>query len=416
MGYGIFHDRIFGNLFGNVAADPPFETGVQNLPNAGSSIATLATLPPPATQPAPSASVPDQALTSAVILDPNLKTPYSQAWNVGVQRDLGHGMTLEVNYVGSTTHRLARSVDGDPPQPALVAAAHANGTLPTNVSGQALRLGPLAGLPEVTGNLAFFEPIEIKSIGNATYNGLQSVFHKRLGHGIDFQAAYTWSHAIDDANDPLVAPGGDRNIARNSFNLHEDRGSSDFDLRHRAIINFVYELPFGPGTAHLNHGFAGRALGGWELAGLSTLQSGHPFDLFSSRDSEYTGLSNRPDLIAYPSIPSDALRNQTGPPVTDFAVQPFGRPGNLGRNTFTGPRYYDTDLTLLKNTRITERMNLQFRAEVYNIFNRIQFVNPDASGDTLSNPGTFGQSVATITQPDGTTSARQIQLALKMIF
>jgi hypothetical protein len=73
-------------------------------------------------------------------------------------------------------------------------------------------------------------------------------------------------------------------------------------------------------------------------------------------------------------------------------------------------------LTLLKNTRITERMNLQFRAEVYNVFNRIQFVNPDASGDTLSNPGTFGQSEATITQPDGTTSARQIQLALKMIF
>jgi hypothetical protein len=428
-GYGMFHDRIFGNLFGNVTADPPFETGVQNLPNAGFSsgapLVTLTTLPPPATQPTPSASVPDQSLLSAVILDPNLKTPYSQAWNVGVQRELGHGMSWEVNYVGSGTHRLARSVDGNPPQPALIAAAQAAGTLPTIAdcnsgtpcpSGQALRLGPFVGLPQVTANLAFFEPIVIKSIGNSTYNGLQSTFHKRFGQGLDLQIAYTWSHAIDDANDPIIAPGGDRNIARNSFNLHEDRGSSDFDLRHRAIVNFLYQLPFGAGHQFFNHGIGARVFGGWELAGLSTLQSGHPYDIFSNRDSLLTGLSNRPDLVGNPSIPSGSPRNQVGPPVSAFARQPFGRPGNLGRNTFTGPRYYDTDVILIKDTKIAERMSLQFRAEVYNLFNRIQFLNPDASGDTLSNPGTFGQSVATITQPDGTTSARQIQLALKLIF
>ena len=121
-------------------------------------------------------------------------------------------------------------------------------------------------------------------------------------------------------------------------------------------------------------------------------------------------------MIGDPSIPSGSARNQVGPPVTAFAVQPFGRPGNLGRNTFTGPRYYDTNLTLLKNTRITERINLQFRAEAYNVFNRIQFDNPGAAGDTLASKGTFGQSLSTLTQPDGTTSARQIQLALKLIF
>ncbi|MBV9769993.1 MAG: hypothetical protein JOZ32_10505 [Bryobacterales bacterium] len=198
--------------------------------------------------------------------------------------------------------------------------------------------------------------------------------------------------------------------------MHENRGSSDFDLRHRLIVNFLYELPVGAGHAHFNSGFGARVLGGWELAGLSTFQSGHPFDIYSSRDSEYTGFTNRPDLVGNPSIPADAPRNQTGPPITAFAVQPFGRPGTLGRNTFTGPRYYDTDVTLLKNTKLTERINVQFRAEVYNVFNRIQFVNPDASGDTLSSPGTFGQSLETITQPDGTTSARQIQLALKLLF
>ena len=417
MGYGIFHDRIFGNLFGNVAANPPFETGFQNFPNAGASLVTLGTLPAPATLPSPSASVAvDSYLQGAVILDPNLRTPYSQAWNVGVQHDFGHGITLEVNYVGSGTHRLSRSVDGNPPQPALVAAAQADGSLPTTVSGGTLRIAPLVGLPQVTANTAFIEPIEIKSIGNATYNGLQTTFHKRFGQGLDVQVAYTWSHAIDDANDPLVAPGGDRNIARNSFNLHEDRGSSDFDLRHRAIINFLYEVPFGVGHQYFNHGVGARVLGGWEIGGLSTLQSGHPFDIYSSRDSEYTGLTNRPDLVGDPFIPSGSPRNQTGPPASAFARQPFGRPGNLGRNTFTGPRYYDTDLTLIKNTRITERFNLQFRTEVFNVFNRIQFVNPGTAGDTISNPASFGQSFATITQPDGTTSARQIQLALKLIF
>ena len=203
-----------------------------------------------------------------MILDPNLRTPYSQAWNVGVQHDFGHGITLEVNYVGSGTHRLSRSVDGNPPQPALVAAAHADGSLPTTVSGGTLRIAPLVGLPQVTANTAFIEPIEIKSIGNATYNGLQTTFHKRFGQGLDVQVAYTWSHAIDDANDPLVAPGGDRNIARDSFNLRLDRGSSDFDLRHRAIINFLYELPFGVGHQYLNHGVGRtgpRGLGDWRL-------------------------------------------------------------------------------------------------------------------------------------------------------
>jgi hypothetical protein len=279
-----------------------------------------------------------------------------------------------------------------------------------------LRIAPLLGLPQVTGNQAFDEPIVIRSIGNGTYNGLQSVFNKRFSHGVQFQAAYTYSHAIDDAADPLLAPGGNRNIARNSFNLHEDRGSSDYDLRHRLITNYLYELPFGPGHSHFSQGFLARALGGWQLSGLSAFQSGHPFDIYSSRDSEYTGLSNRPDLVGNPSIPSGSLRNQVGPPVSAFAKQPFGRPGNLGRNVFTGQRYYNTDVNLLKNTKITERINLQFRAEVYNIFNRTQFDIPGTASDTLSFPGTFGQSLGTLSQPDGTTSARQIQLALKLIF
>ena len=159
-----------------------------------------------------------------------------------------------------------------------------------------------------------------------------------------------------------------------------------------------------------------RSLGGWELSGLSTFQSGHPMDLFSSRDSQYTGLSNRPDLVGNPAIPAGAPRNEVGPPLSAFAVQPFGRAGNLGRDVFTGPTFYNTDVSLIKSTKFKERFNLQFRAEIYNVFNRIQFNQLDGTGNTLTAPGTFGLADSTLTQPDGTTSARQIQLALKLLF
>ncbi|MFL6417621.1 MAG: carboxypeptidase regulatory-like domain-containing protein [Bryobacteraceae bacterium] len=418
-GYGIFHDRVFGNLFTNLKGNPPFVAGVQNFPNQNfpSSLVTLGGLGQLATQPAPSAAVQDGSLLSGIsILDPLLRNPQTQSWNAGVQRQIAGGMTFEIDYVGSNTHYLFRSVDGNPPLPWLVSAAQANGTLPRSVSGGTLRIAPLVGLPQVTGNLAFVQPIVIRSVGNSTYNGLQMMLRRQFSRGVQFQAAYTWSHAIDDAADPLIATGGNRTTARNSFNLKEDRGSSDYDLRHRLILNYLFQLPFGPGHARFSQGFASKLLGGWELSGLSTFQSGHPFSIYSGRDSEYTGLTNRPDLVRDPSIPANAPRNQVGPPVTAFATQPFGRPGNLGRNTFTGARYFNTDLNLIKNTRLSETVNLQFRAECYNVLNRIQFDLPNTSSNSIASPGTFGQSLSTIVQPDGTTSARQIQLALKLIF
>ena len=154
---------------------------------------TLSSLAPPPTQQAPSASVPDGSLLSGIsVIDPNLKTPYTGSWNAGIQARSRTLVDAPVNHGVRSSHRLLRSVDGNPPLPALVAAAQANGTLPTTVSGAALRFAPLIGLPQVTGNLAFEEPIIIKSIGNATYNALQTTFHKRFNNEL-VQAAYTWS-------------------------------------------------------------------------------------------------------------------------------------------------------------------------------------------------------------------------------
>ncbi len=141
MGYGIFHDRIFGNIFTNLKGDPPFVNNVQNYPNVNfangiGSPVLVESVPTPATQPAPTATLDEGGYISGItVLSRTIKNPYTQSWNAGIQRQLGNGMTLEVNYVGSGSHRLLRSVDGNPPLPWLVAADQANGTLDPSIFG-----------------------------------------------------------------------------------------------------------------------------------------------------------------------------------------------------------------------------------------------------------------------------------------
>jgi hypothetical protein len=264
-----------------------------------------------------------------------------------------------------------------------------------------------------TKNTAFDEPALVKSIGNSTYHAFEAKFTRRLQHGVHFQAAYTWSHSIDDASDPLVAGFSSRSFPRNSLNLREERGDSDFDVRQRLILNYVFELPFGKGRTYLRNGITGRVLEGWQLAGISVFQSGLPYDVFGGVDTEHTAFNSRPDVIGSTSIPSGSDRTQTGPSVTSFATAQFGLPGNYGRNSLVGPGTINTDLVLSKEQSLSERMSAQLRFEFYNVFNRVQFFQP---GNSIDDPGTFGISSATITRPDGTSSNRQIQVALKLRF
>jgi hypothetical protein len=171
----------------------------------------------------------------------------------------------------------------------------------------------------------------------------------------------------------------------------------------------------------LNSGFAGRVLEGWQWSGITSYQSGHPYDVFYNVDVEHTGLSGRGTLISNAGLPAGHLRTQTGRPLSDFCVNellpscqpPFGVPGNVGRNHFTGPGYADWDMVLSKNMSITERAKLQLRAEAYNVFNRVQFGQPD---NLLQDTKTFGFSSGTLSQNDGTTTARQLQFGLKLTF
>jgi hypothetical protein len=423
--YGIFHDRIFANLFGNARGNPPFEQDVSLYPNSLSE-GLLPNLQPIPTQTS-STTVPDYSFLSPVLIDRNLKMPYSQNWNFGVQQELPGNVTFEINYVGSKGTRLLRVVDGNPPQPDLVNQlvafcsdpSNAYGCSPSDLQFNVLRYGSLYGITpfDTVNNNAFLGASVNKSIAFSTYHSLQTKISKRMSRNFQVNGAYTWSHAIDNASDPLVAGAGSRSYPRNSFNLAAERGNSDFDLRHRLVIDYILNIPLGPGHRFLSSGVLGKVFESWELAGISTFQTGHPYTAFGNVDTEHTTLSSRLDLVGKPVKATgecSALAGcPTGVSIDAFGIAPFGRGGNSGRNSFFGPGYSNWDMVLSKRTKVHESVNLETRFEIFNLFNQVQFGMP---GSSWSNPGTFGISNSTLTRPDGTTSARQIQVAMKLHF
>src|SRR5439155_23924560 len=206
---------------------------------------------------------------------------------------------------------------------------------------------------------------------------------------------------------------GNRSFPRNSLNLGPERGNSDFDVRHRAVINFIYQPNLGRGRGYWNSGAIGRLMEGWQVSGIGTFQTGLPFDVFGSRDSQHTGVSDRATLIGPKGIPSGAGRTQTGPALSSFEQTSFDFASNLTRNQFYGPGVNNWNFVLSKDQGITERLKLQLRFEFYNLFNRVWFRQPD---NLISDVGSFGTSTATATQPGASTSARQIQFGLEMLF
>ena len=403
-GYGIFHDRVFGNLFGNARSSPPFEQALflgigDILPN----------VPPPATV-TTTATLNDGDLGGPfVIFDKHFQTPLVQSWNFGVQRVVLPTLTVEVNYVGQHGTHLFRDVDGNPPQPAKIAALIAAGANPARLQGQALRFST-----NTVNNTALFEPLVQKSIANSHYDGLQLNITKQLSNGLQIQGSYTYSHAIDDASDPIDPTAGNRGLPRNSFNLRPERGNSDFDVRHRAVINYIYELPVGRGKVHLSGGAVGRALEGWQLSGITIFSSGVPYDIFGNRDDQHTGLTDRVNLIGDPSNhPAGSDKTHTGPAVSSFALAPFGTVPNVTRNRFIGPGEINFDAVLQKTTSLSERFKLVLRFESYNLFNHVHFDQP---GNLFQNTGTFGISSSEVARPDGTTGARQLQASASFHF
>jgi hypothetical protein len=436
--FGMFHDRVFGNLFEDARANPPFQQSYANQDLFPPSAVPLSSLTAPPTVPT-SATVtnidPITGLGGQIypdLFDPNFHTPYSENWNFGIERQLTQSLTLEVNYVGVRGLRLFRIVDGNPPQPAKIAALEAYCQAPnpyncvdtptaSTLTGANLWLGYEFGvLPfDAANNTAFEEPFSTpganlnKSIAQSYYNALQLNLTHRLSHGVQVQGAYTWSHSLDGASDPFVAAVGNRNLPRNSFDLRNEYGNSDFDVRQRLSINFVYQPSLGRGRAYLSHGAVGRMMEGWQLAGITTFQTGLPYEIFGNVQNQHTGLSDRAEIIGNPAIPAGHPRLQTGPPLSAFRNAYYDFASNLSRNRFYGPGVNNWNVSAIKDQSLSDRFKLQLRFEFYNLFNRVQFGQPD---NLIGDTGTFGTSSSQVGQPDGTTGARQIQFAMKLLF
>jgi hypothetical protein len=308
-----------------------------------------------------------------------------QHWNFNIERQLWRASVLEVAYVGSKGTKLLTARDINQPQPSV--------------------LPP--GLPFVPRPDPRFDDIDLlESRANSSYNAMQVRFQQRLTRGFSALASYTWSKSIDDASN-FFSSAGDPNFPQNSFNVAAERGRSNFDVAHRLNVSYSYAFP-----SRKYDGVAGTLFNGWETYGIVTLQTGRPFTvaLLSEIDNSGTGRSilgfganDRPNLVGNPEL-SDPTTLQWFNTAA-FAFPPPGTFGNAGRNILDGPGFQNVNASLLKNTRITERVNLQFRAEAFNLFNHPNFNLPD---NFLGSP-TFGR-ITSARDP------RHIQFGLKLLF
>jgi hypothetical protein len=308
-------------------------------------------------------------------VNPAFNNAYMQSWNLNLQRQVRPDLNLMVGYFGSKgTHLILRRninqpIDGVRPYPALSASSPI-----------------LPGTP--LGNIA-----QVESDGNSSYNALWISANKRLNHGLQFNASYTFSKSID--YNSLSSQGI---VVQNSYDIRGDRGLSDFDARHRIVLDTIYELPFR----------GNRFVQGWELAAIFQKQSGNPVNLVTT-NSTINGVVNtiRPDVMGPITI--------TGTVDEWFDTSVFTAPagfGNLGRNVVIGPGFNNTDFSVIKTTKLGERERLQFRSEFFDVFNHPNFGQP---GNVVGTPD-FGRITKTRFPTGESGSSRQVQFALKLMF
>jgi hypothetical protein len=354
-------------------------------------------------------------------VDPNLRTPYIQNYNLNLQRELFGKSVLEVGYVGSTGKKLFRYRDINQPLNPSVSSAR-----------------PFDNGPFAPSGGTFFYVNQLETTAFSNYNALQASFTVRNRGGFSAQAYYTWSHSIDNASD------GQDYVANatqpdNSHCTRCEKANSNFDSRHRFTVTASYALP----NLWESHPRFGK---GWQLNTVVTMRSGNPFHLTLFDDYNNTGeFFPRPDLIGDPyagtSEPDRFINlaafkvpctlDPSGDGSAGSCIPGTWHFGSLGRNALRGPSYHNVDFSIFKDTALTEKLRLQLRAEIFNIFNHPNFSNPllpsfaadmTSSIDPVTGLGT-GFLPITVT-PDvgignpfmGGGGPRNIQLAVKFIF
>jgi len=333
-------------------------------------------------------------------INQNFNDMYSQDWNLTVERQVTSSMGVSIAYVGmKATHLQLNQNINQPlvtngiygstrPFPTLLATSP---VLPSQCT---------APHPACTlGNIN-----QVNSNGNSNYNALWVTLDRHFSHGLQFLSSYTFSKSLDYNS----LSTGETYVLQNAYNPRGDYGPSEFDVRHRFVVSGFYQLPFK----------ANRLVGGWEVGTVVQAQTGNPLNPTVAINPGVS-LTVRPDVIGPIQVTGDPAGwfGTSAQFAAEFATPCVGttcHPGSLSRDAITGPGFVNTDFSVIKNTKLTEKFNLQFRGEMFDIFNHPNFGNPGLTFTPTST--TFGKITSTRFPTGDFGSARQIQFALKLLF
>ncbi len=380
-GYGWFYAKSQGNELQFKINAPPlvFSATLNNAVGVPNLTWDRDVFPDPASPAFPVATL------SPFSVDPRDRSPYIQQWNLNIEQSLGQNLLVEVAYAGSKGTKLTERVNIN--QAVLPAD-------PNNIS-------PLVSRRRFP---SFGDILSANWQENSSYHALQARLERRFANGLSFLAGYTWSHSIDTAS-----RGSGGSWHQNAYRLRDDRGSSDFDVRQRLTSSVIYQLPFGKGKRFLGKasGAANAVVGGWSVNTIASLMSGNFFSVTVAGDRANVG--GFPFQRANRSCDGNLDRGaRTIDRYFDtgcFTTTRLGTFGNAGRNIIEIPGINNWDVSILKETRISERVSAQFRAEFFNFFNHAQFSQPDLNANSQF-----------IGQVRSARDSRISQLALKLIW
>jgi hypothetical protein len=353
----------------------------------------------------------------------NAKTPAVQEWNLAIEQQLTRNTSVRVAYVGSFGVHEFLSVDPNTIAAQTCATATCssggNGAVAGSVPQGVLYIpGPGSKRPNSFLSAGFFWLTE----GNSSYNALQADVTHRIGKGLQFRGNYTWSKNLDINSGLTGAQANNQaQMVLNRNDLRRDWGPSALTPTRQGSVSASYELPFGKGKPWLNDvsRVENKFVSGWQLNAIGTFLSGFPFTPLVGSNRSGDGDTRNPDRVSLK--PSFAGPIVTGDPnqwfnPAAFVVPTAGTYGNLGRGTLRGPGLANVDASLFKNTAISEKTNLQFRVEVFNILNRSNFGPPNTTVFQVNTgaPPSVSPSAGLITTT--ATFPRQIQLGLKLLF
>ncbi|HYK60337.1 MAG TPA: carboxypeptidase-like regulatory domain-containing protein [Bryobacteraceae bacterium] len=398
-GFGVYHEQL-DSLSYRLDQNGPYNPTValKNVPLAGLLIV-------------PGAALPSGSKATPSGIQPDAKIPTVLSYNFNIEQQLARNLSVTVGYTGSHGYHQIISIDANLPFPTIC---------PTSPCPASLAAGTIyfpSGAP--LGNPAVGNTTTWWSSGLSFYNALHVDVNHRLRNGLQIRAVYTYSKSLDDGTAWNSSVGANApGFVMYPLNPRIDWGLSTYDVRNAAVINGTYELPIGRGKffGRSASGTLDKLIGGWSVGGIGTFQSGFPFTPQLGFNPANDGDSRNPVRPSWnPAFSGPVILgspNQYFNP-NAFILPAAGTYGNVGRDTLIGPGIASVDFSALKNTQLSERLRLQFRAEFFNILNHANFTTPNTVVFTSATSGvspTAGVITAT------STTSRQIQFGMKLIW